>query len=172
MKQMDEHFNELCLVKPIPVPVETFFTEENMALTGNQAEDLEGYWLTYIHTYIHTHLHTYIHTYIHTFIHIYISNPNRTSTLTDLHSLKYTYIHTYTHTFIYAYIHTYIHTIYTYKHTFFKVNMHIHSYICIHTYIYTGYRKCTYINKYWCMCVQYGMVRLFCFIVQISSFWK
>eukprot|EP01036_Dinobryon_divergens_P028510 gene28510-37464_t len=41
IKQMDDHFNELCLVKPIPVPVESFFSEENMALTGNQAEDLE-----------------------------------------------------------------------------------------------------------------------------------
>ena len=69
-----------------------------------------------IHTYIHTFctyihcvlktivnsnylhkprklLHTYIHTYIHTLQLINLFNPNRTSTLSDLHSLKYTYIH-------------------------------------------------------------------------------
>ena len=68
---------------------------------------------TYIHTYIHiytyfqTCIHSYIHTYIHTYTYIlpglyicYLTaysqlinllNPNRTSTLSDLHSLKYTY---------------------------------------------------------------------------------
>ena len=48
-----------------------------------------------IHTYLHTYIHTYIHTYTLTACSqlINLFNPNRTSTLSDLHSLKYTYIH-------------------------------------------------------------------------------
>ena len=57
--------------------------------------------------HIDTNLLTYIHTYIHTYKSLNPSNPNRTSTLMDLQSLKYTYIYAYV---IHAFIHTYIHT--------------------------------------------------------------
>ena len=50
-----------------------------------------------VHAYIHTYIHIlYSHTYI------YIHTYNRTSTLSDLHSLKYTYE---------VYMHTCIHQI-------------------------------------------------------------
>ena len=60
---------------------------------------------TYTHIYlpIHTSIYLYIHTYFHTYIHTYIHkvfNPNRTSILSDLQSLKYTYTHTYIHTYL------------------------------------------------------------------------
>jgi hypothetical protein len=38
----NELMDKMVLVKPIPIPVDDFFTEENMALTGNNPEDLEG----------------------------------------------------------------------------------------------------------------------------------
>ena len=88
-------------------------------------------------------MNAYINICVHACIHTYMLDPNRTSTLLDLNSLKYTYIHThihinsplhryiltytYTNTHIYIHTHTYIHTVHTYMYSCIHSNIETYS---------------------------------------------
>ena len=71
--------------------------------------------------------------YVLPFIHTYI--PNRTNTLSDIHSLKYTYVHSYIHT----YLHKNIHTVRTTFVCTYKLSVHKYTAIYTHTYKHTIY---------------------------------